>query len=143
MELAAISEILGGERVLGQRIGNRMDLVELGSRGLTKDALSHLAKYMSFSWREMANLLPVTERTLQPYTAKRHLSTTVSEKVIQIAGVVAKGTDVFGGRDEFLGWLLLPSIALAGKTPFELLSSRLGTELVLDELGRIEHGIYS
>lgn len=143
MELAAVSEIFGGEGVLGQRISNKMDLIELGNRGLTKDALSRLVKYMSFSWSEMVDLLPVTERTLQRYTARKYLSTIVSEQILQVARVVARGEGVFGSRETFLGWLRQPNIALANKTPYELLGSRFGSELILDELGRIEHGVYS
>jgi putative toxin-antitoxin system antitoxin component (TIGR02293 family) len=67
----------------------------------------------------------------------------VSEQVLQIAAVVARGTEVFGGKDRFLAWAKQPSTALSDKTPLELLGSRFGTDLVLDELGRIEHGVFS
>jgi putative toxin-antitoxin system antitoxin component (TIGR02293 family) len=143
MELAQVSRILGGQKVLGTRLQNRMDLVELAGRGLTKDAVSRLAGHLSLSLKEMAALLPITERSLQRYTAKQHLSPTVSEQVLQIAEAVARGTEVFGGKGRFLAWANQPSTALADKTPLELLGSRFGTELVLDELGRIEHGIVS
>ena len=35
------------------------------------------------------------------------------------------------------------SPALGNRTPASLLGSRFGAELVLDELGRIEHGVVS
>ena len=143
MGLTQVAEILGGEKVLGRRLRNKMDLVEVGSRGLTKSAVSHLARYLSLSLKQMADLLPVTGRTLQRYVARRHLSTAVSEQVLQIAGVVAKAADVFGNRDRSLAWLSQPSAALADKAPLDLLGSRFGADLVLDELGRMEHGVYS
>lgn len=143
MELARISEVLGGEKVLKKRIQNRMDLVELGERGLTKDALLHLAAHLSFSLRQMAELLPVTERTLQRYTPKHHLSPAVSEQLLQIAEIVARGTEIFGDRAKFQTWMTQPNTALSGRTPLRLLSSRFGTGMVLDELGRIEHGVFS
>ena len=143
MQLAQVAEVLGGEKVLGKKLQSKMDLVELGSRGVTKDAVSHLAQYLSLSWKQMASILPVTERTLLRCAPKRHLSATVSEQVLQIAEAVALGTQVFGSRDRFLSWLSQPSTALADRAPLELLGSRFGTELVMDELGRIEHGVYS
>ena len=143
MELSQVARILGGQKVLGKRLQSRMDLVELGNRGLTKDAVSHLARHLSLSLKDMAALLPVTERSLQRYTSKHPLSPTVSEQVLQIAEAAARGTEVFGGRDRFLAWANQPNTALSGKTPLELLNSRFGADLVLDELGRIEHGIVS
>ena len=143
MELARISEVLGGEKVLKKRIRNRMDLIELSERGLTKDALLHLASHLSFSLRQMAELLPVTERTLQRYTPKQHLSPAVSEQILQIAEIVARGTEVFGDREKFQAWITQPNTALSGCTPLRLFSSRFGTGMVLDELGRIEHGVFS
>jgi len=143
MELSQVSRILGGQKVLGTRLQSRMDLIELANRGLTKDAVSNLARHLSLSLKDMAALLPVTERSLQRYAARHHLNPTVSEQVLQIAGVVARGTEVFGGKDRFLAWANQPSSALSNKRPLELLGSRFGTDLVLDELGRMEHGIVS
>jgi len=36
-----------------------------------------------------------------------------------------------------------PNKALNNKTPMSLLNSKFGTNMVLDELGRIEHGVFS
>jgi uncharacterized protein (DUF2384 family) len=36
-----------------------------------------------------------------------------------------------------------PNVAFGNKTPLSLISSRFGTQMVLDELGRIEHGVLS
>lgn len=142
MELITMTRILGGERVLKRRIRNRMDLIELSHQGLTKEALLHLATYLSFSLRQMAALLPITERTLQRYTSEKHFNAPVSEQILQIAEIAAKGTEVFGDKEKFRLWMNQPSTALAGKPPLSLLSSRFGTLMVLDELGRIEQGVY-
>ena len=143
MELSQVARILGGQKVLGTRLESRMDLVDLANRGLTKDAVTHLARHLSLSLKDMADLLPVTARSLQRYTPKHHLNPTVSEQVLQIAEAVARGKEVFGAKDRFLAWANQPNTALSNKRPLDLLSSRFGTDLVLDELGRIEHGIVS
>lgn len=143
MKLTHITDILGGEEVLGKHLDNKMDLIELGKKGITKDAVSHLAKYLSISLKQISNLLPITERTLQRYTLKKHLNKSTSEQILQITEVIAKGIETFGNKKEFLLWLEHPNIALSNEKPFNFLDSRFGIELVLDELGRIEHGIYS
>lgn len=59
------------------------------------------------------------------------------------AEVVAKGTEIFGGSEKFLVWMNQPCAALSNNTPFSMLGSRFGIETIFDELGRIEHGVYS
>ena len=143
MQLAQVGEILGGEKILGKKLESKMDLVELGSIGVTKNAVSHLANYLSLSWKQVADLLPVTERTLQRYTSHQHFNPAVSEQVLHIAEVLAKGTEVFQGKRKLLLWLNTPHKVFSGNTPFVMLGSRFGTELILEELGRIEFGVYS
>lgn len=143
MQLALVCEILGGEKILGKKLESKMDLVELGSIGITKNAVSHLADYLSLSWKQVADLLPVTERTLQRYSSYQHFSPAVSEQVLHIAEVMAKGTEVFQDKGKLAIWLNTPHKVFHGKTPFAMLGSRFGMELVLEELGRLEFGVYS
>lgn len=95
MQLAQVEQILGGRKILGHKLENKMDLEELESVGVTKNAVSHLADYLSLSWKQVADLLPVTERTLQRHTLQQHFNPAVSEQVLHIAEVLAKGTDIF------------------------------------------------
>lgn len=141
MQYSQVADILGGRKVLGRSLRTRMDFVELGGAGITKDAASHLARYLSLSLAGVARLLPVTPRTLQRYGSGKRLSPAVSEQVLQLAEVVAMGAEVFGERENFLVWLSLPSAPLGDRKPIDLLSSRFGAEMVIDELGRIAHGI--
>lgn len=141
MNYIQVEELLGGEEVLGRKIRGIADFIELGKHGIKKSAVRHLAANMSLTWRDMASLLPITERTLQRYQTQKLLNQVVSEQALQLAEVVATGIEVFEDRDRFLTWLSLPSVALGDKRPIELLSSRFGIELVIDELGRIAHGI--
>jgi len=143
MEFSGVAEVLGGEKILRKKIQSRMDLVELSNKGVTKNALRHLAKFLSFTMGQMAALLPVTERTIQRYAPRKHFNRVVSEQILQIAEVAARGAEVFEDRDKFLAWMDHPNRALADKTPLSLLNSRFGAEMVLDELGRIEHGVFS
>lgn len=143
MELSVLENILGGKKVLRTSVQSKMDLVELSNKGVTKDALTHLARYFSYSLSQMARLLPITERTIQRYAAQESFNRIVSEQILQIAEVAAKGSEVLEGRDKFLAWVNHPNKALNNRTPISLLNSKFGTDMVLDELGRIEQGVLS
>jgi putative toxin-antitoxin system antitoxin component (TIGR02293 family) len=139
MQPASITSILGGK----QAVRSRMEMIELSDKGVTKDALLRLATYLNLSLSQIATLLPITERTIQRYSPKQRFNRVVSEQVLQIAEVAARGAEVFGGREKLLSWMNSPSTALGNRAPASLLGSRFGTAMVLDELGRVEHGIIS
>ena len=143
MQHSIISSILGGIRVLNGNITSRLDLIELSHKGVTKGELLRLADYLNLSVGQMAKLLPVTDRTIQRYTRRQRFNRVVSEQILQIAEVAARGAKVFGNKDKFVSWLKAPSPALGNRSASSLLNSRFGIEIVLDELGRIEHGIIS
>ncbi len=138
-----ITDLLGGPTVLGHDIETQMDLIVLSRDGIPKKSLLFFAKYLDLSVGEMAKLLPVNERTIQRYTPQKHFNSAVSESILHIALLVARGVEVFESKEFFLSWLLQPCIALGGRTPQSLLSSRFGIGIILDELTRIEHGIVS
>ena len=138
-----IIDVLGGKKVIPQRIEGSLDLMELAVQGVTKEALLHLVRYLNCPMSEMAQLLPVTERTIQRYRPHQHFNRVVSEHILQLAEIIAHGTEVFGDREKFLRWLRIPNVTLGNRTPFELLDSRFGAEVIRDELGRIEHGVFA
>ena len=143
LELAEVSNILGGKGVLRGELQDSFDLIELSDRGLSKRALMNLAKYLRLSLGEIAQLLPVSERTVQRRHAAKPFNRAVSEQILHIAEAAARGVEVFGERDRFLSWLNQASTALGGEVPLGLLRTRFGTDMVLQELGRIEHGVIS
>jgi len=143
MQLSAISSILAGPRAAAARIDTPMDLIDLSEKGVTKAALLRLADFLRLSLSQIAQLLPIAERTVQRYSRGERFSPLVSEHILHIAEIAARGAEVFGDRDRFVSWMSHPSRALAQKTPTSLLRSRFGVRMVLDELGRIEHGVVS
>jgi putative toxin-antitoxin system antitoxin component (TIGR02293 family) len=133
------------KQVLGlkETIRSPLDLVKLGGKGVSKGAVSRLAKHLSLGLAEMAPLLSVNLRTIQRYSAERVFSRAVSERILRIALVVSRGEEIFGNSEQFSAWLKEPNRALADKKPIDLLVSNFGIDLILDELGRIEYGIIS
>ena len=143
MQLARVSKVLGGKQVLHMNLNSQMDLIELSQKGISKNALNHLIKYTSLTIGQMAKLLPITERTLQRYSGGDCFNPAVSEQILEIAHIVARGEEVFGDKKKFMAWMNYENPAIANKKPFDLLNSRFGTDLIIDELGRIEHGVIS
>lgn len=139
MELSHVKQVLG----LKETIRTPLDLIELGGKGISKGAVSRLAKHLSLGLQEMASLLSVNLRTIQRYNAERVFSRPVSERILRIALVVSKGEEIFENVEQFNTWLKEPNRALADQKPLDLLASDFGIDLVLDELGRIEQGIIS
>jgi len=139
--ISSLTRLLGGKKTLGREVRTRMDLIDLGRKGVSKESLLHLAQSMGLPVSKMAALLPVTERTIQRYAPKEHFDRVVSENILHLAEVVARGIEVFEDNDRFMTWIDQPSTALGGRSPKSLLSSRFGIDMVLDELTRIEHGV--
>jgi putative toxin-antitoxin system antitoxin component (TIGR02293 family) len=134
-----LSTVLGGNIALG-KVKNRMDLVQFSNKGVSRQMIVQLGKYLHLSLKQIAALLPVSERTIQRNTS---FNQAISDQILCIAEVAVKGTQVFESQNKFIQWLNTPAHALSNYTPLSLLNSKIGMDLVVDEIGRIEHGIYS
>ena len=121
---------------------NMYDFIELSRNGIDKKALLHLAKFISFDIKELAEILHMSERTIQRYDLNKKLSTEASARVLQLVKLYAKGENIFGDLDRFKNWMEHPSVALAMKKPKDLLDTTFGFQLLNEELIRIEHVIF-
>ena len=139
MELSDVKGVLG----LKEKIRTQLDLVKLSRKGVSKGTVIRLAKHLSVGVKGIAPLLAVNERTIQRLGPGKVFSRTVSERILRIALIVARGEEVLGDPERFNLWLKEPNKALADQTPLSLLVSEFGIDMILDELGRIEHGVVS
>ena len=57
--------------------------------------------------------------------------------------LLARAIQCFGNRDKALDWLRTPHPAFDGEAPLERAHDPEGYQAVLDEIGRIEHGIFA
>ena len=141
VDIASIIPLLGLP-ALSKSIKRQLDPhMNLLDRGLTKASLEALKTSAGLSWQQLAESLHVTVRTLQRYKADQSLPPTLSERVLRIADVYAKGFDVFGDQAMFRQWMQEPVPALGQIVPLSLLPSLYGMDRLMQELGRIEHGI--
>ena len=119
------------------------EYVRLSRKGVTKSAAYALGKAFSFTIDELAAVLNITARTLQRKTATETLPLHVSERLIELYILLNMGKDVFGDGSKFLSWLQTPIVALGGISPKAFLDTTFGIKIVYDELGRIQHNVFS
>ena len=66
-----------------------------------------------------------------------------TEKAVDLARLYSRGAEVFGNPDAFEEWIDSTVMALGNKKPKDFLDTSWGIEMLMEELGRIEHGIFA
>jgi putative toxin-antitoxin system antitoxin component (TIGR02293 family) len=125
----------------GRSMANDHKLLAMVRKGVPKSVMFRIAKELELRPKELATILQVSERTLQRLGTAGLLSVALSSRVVQLALVYERGLEIFGDKDTLRDWLRSKS-AVFGETPIELLDTPIGTQMVLDEMGRIAHGVY-
>ena len=137
MRNTQITELLGGVKI----VGKSKDLADLAEAGLPKQALIFFLKKTSLEERRLYSYLDVTKRALDNYKPHEKLRLYISDRLIHLAEVYAKGKELFDSFGHFNEWLNRPSIDLGGEKPIDLVQSRKGVDQLLTLLGQLEHGI--
>ena len=119
------------------------DILQLTRNGLPKRLLLSLAKRISLTIQELADIMHISERTLQRYSDDTIIKTEYAEKAVELARLYTRGEEVFGSLDKFKTWIKTPLHVFKGETPVSLLDTSVGFDMVFRELGRIEHGIFA
>jgi len=124
---------------------NKMLVIQVINKGLPYKIFNAIKKIIPFTEDEWANYLNISKKSLQRYsTNKNHLFKLIhTEKIIELAEVTNFGKDVFDSTEQFYLWLHTPSFVFNNLKPSELLQDSYGKELVMEELSRIEHGIFA
>lgn len=126
--------------MLGQ--GQDWQIIQLSREGISKSLLFQLATRINFTEKELACVLDLSERTLQRYTDDTKLSKVASEKTIELANLYQHGEEVFGTIERFNGWMKSNHALFKKQRPIDILDTHRGFQIIHDELGRIEHGVF-
>ncbi|MCZ4305875.1 DUF2384 domain-containing protein [Zoogloeaceae bacterium G21618-S1] len=141
-EPLSVDRLLGGRKVLHSQPRTPLDWVGLIRHGISSTAIDALSKTLRLTQSELATALAIPERTLARRKKEGTLSSEESAKVVRLARVVERAEEVFEDLAAALDWLKSPNAALGGDTPLSLIDTDIGTQSVMDTLGRIEHGVY-
>jgi putative toxin-antitoxin system antitoxin component (TIGR02293 family) len=124
-------------------LSSDFNIVQLTREGLPKRVLLGLAKKISLTLQQLANIMHISERTLQRYDDDAIIKTEYAEKAIELARLYTRGEEVFGSMDKFKTWMGTQLLVFNGESPLSLLDTSAGFNMVFTELGRIEHGIFA
>ncbi len=109
---------------------------ELSAKSISKHYIKQIIRLTGFSVPDFISLTPIS---IDSYKRKDIFDPRVTEKVLEIEEVYRKGLEVFG--DSFHQWMLADNVSLGGVTPKSLLQNSFGIRVLLDEIGRMEHGV--
>lgn len=132
-------------RSLQDFFDNRMLIVHSIQQGIPHSLFQRIKEALPFTDNDWADFLNISVKSLQRYKIKKNyrFRPIHSEKIIGLAEVAHKGKETFGSFDKFYLWLHTPSFALGNMKPVDLLKNSYGKEMVVDELNRIDHGIFA
>lgn len=124
-------------------IKNNADFIDIIRDGIPRKSIDHLMENTGLSVAEISNIIRTSDRTLRRYSPKQKLNPEQTERIIELAKLYSRGEEVFGQMEKFKSWMNSPVMALGNKKPKEFLDTSIGIELLMNELGRIEHGIFA
>lgn len=117
-------------------------LIMATRNGLPYKSLKNAQDFMPFSIQEWAEMLHISIRSIDRLKKERKkLSSSQSEKLIEITLLYDYGMDVFGTSEKFSMWLNRVNLALGGVKPKSLLDTNQGIKAVETVLSRIEYGV--
>lgn len=147
MSAITVERLLGGPGVVLRKAraqaATPVEWIEIIRRGLPARSIEAVAKAVELTQAELSETLAIPERTLIRRKKEGTLSNDESAKLVRLARIVQRATEVFGDHAGALDWLKSKNRALGQVTPLSLLDTDLGAEAVMDTLGRIEHGVFA
>jgi putative toxin-antitoxin system antitoxin component (TIGR02293 family) len=132
--LEPIVEILGGPRVLKERLEGPLDVHDLLLRGLPGAALAHLVDSFALLHDPMSleKAVGISVRTIQRRKGApgKPLSQEQSGRTWKFAEIPER-------------WFERPAVGLDHRRPIDLLATTAGVGIVEDHLERLEYGVYT
>jgi putative toxin-antitoxin system antitoxin component (TIGR02293 family) len=139
-----VSKIVNGEFSDWDDESRKYDLIKLVRDGIAYNDFLEFFNDEPFTEKEWANYLGISSRTLDRYkNGTKKFPSKQSERIIEIKRLLNYGESVFEDRDNFMYWMSTQNIPMGGVVPKELLDTTMGINMVHDQLGRIEHGIFA
>ena len=113
-------------------------------KDFTYNNFKQVADKVPFTQAEWANILHVSERTLQRYSKGNHSFAPINaERIVLIEKVLLQSKITFGDSDKFYEWIKRNPYMMEGNLSVQSLSTFEGIQNVLTQLGRIQQGIFA
>jgi putative toxin-antitoxin system antitoxin component (TIGR02293 family) len=123
---------------------NRMLIIHTIREGIPYELFNLIKEITPFIEEDWASFLGISTKSLQRNKVKEDFifKPLQSEKILELAEVTSLGNSVFDTENQFYLWLNTPSFALGNLQPIELLRDSYGKEMVVNELNKIDQGIF-
>jgi uncharacterized protein (DUF2384 family) len=96
-----------------------------------------------FTQKDWSNILHLSERTLQRYAKdNKSFEGIYTDRILHIDQLIDTGLDTFETAESLYRWLHREKNVLGKTLTFESLYTTQGIQNTIDELGRIQHGVY-
>ena len=125
-------------------IRSSLELVFVIRKGLPYTSLQRVSTELDLPVVVTGLSLGLVGRTIARRIQKKEpLTPEESERVVRLARVLGKAVEVLGSLAKARRWVRKPSRALGGAAPLTMLDTGIGSNAVLRELGRIDHGVFA
>lgn len=118
-------------------------LINRSRNGISMHKISQIMDRYQLTLKDTANILNVSERTLQRYNGNDILTKDITERALRLQRLYERGAEVFGTLDNFISWMKSQVLIFKNEKPISFLDTIFGFELLEQEIGRIEHGIFA
>lgn len=103
-----------------------------------------IADKVPFTQKEWANILNLSERTLQRYAKDNSAFAPIYiDRILHIDQLIQLGLQTFSNAITFYNWLKKDKDAMGTKLNFESLYSTIGIQETINQVGRILHNVYT
>jgi putative toxin-antitoxin system antitoxin component (TIGR02293 family) len=118
-------------------------LVDIGPRSVPWSSVTGFGTRLRIELTELLRLIGVTERTALRRKAEGYLKPDEADRLLRIGRIFEEATRVLGDERRAAGWLSDPNPMFHDAPPLSFLDSDGGTQAVMDELGRIDYGLFA
>jgi uncharacterized protein (DUF2384 family) len=109
----------------------------------TYTKFAKVAAKVPFTQKEWAGILHLSEKTLQRYAKdNKSFEGIYVDRILHLEQLINMGLQTFTDADSLYRWLKREKHVLGHTLNFESLFSTQGISDVIDELGRIQYGVY-
>ncbi len=121
---------------------DHIEIAERSQHGIQYKTLKFVLENRDLETEEWAEILNISTRTLQrKRREKKGLESPATQRLFSIEEAIQLGIEVFGSEDKCIKWLRSENLSFGNKQPLDFLRTEKGTQMVIDELTRIEHGV--
>jgi len=116
----------------------QVNYFDLATKAISKNYIKQILNISKLSLSDLIQIIPIS---IDTYKRKTQFGPAVTEKILEIEEVYRTGLEAFG--EGFYSWMNSENIALGGIKPKKLLSNSFGVRRLMEQIGRMEHGVLS